>query len=242
MHKRRYAQRKHIIQSFDILLYQLHVLAFFLSPSIWALIGRVLLQSQCSKPRELDAAWSLRVFIAFLVSLNGITVWNHATSGPSDGKTVILDFIGMGHPPPSKFRLLSLDLFIVLLQIILATIAYETSFAENNANAPDDLLPAADPSTGTIPDRTKPYPYISSAPYVIDLRLRAVIARLRHPPPPSTSGNSNLDGLPLPNTTPWPLPAVGLRMLLGVPPGRRIGRDVNETGEGTTRIPGALDA
>jgi hypothetical protein len=54
-----------------------------------------------------------------------------------------------------------------------------------------------------------------------------------------------LDGLPLPNTAPWPLPAsaVGLRMFLGVPPGRP-GREVNEPGnteEANRRIPGALD-
>ncbi|KAJ6586996.1 hypothetical protein DFH09DRAFT_1259940 [Mycena vulgaris] len=231
------AQRKHIVQSLDILLYELHVLAFFLSPEIWTLIFRLLSQSQCSKPRELDAAWSLRVSFTLLVSLNAITVWNHATSGPSDGKTVILDFIGMAYAP-SKSRLLSLDIFIVFLQMVLATIAYETSLAKDNDDIQDNLLPAP---TNTIPDRTKSYASRSSAPYVIDLSLGAVVARLRHPLPPPTSGNSNLDGLPLPNTTPWPLPAVGLRMLLGVPPGRSIGRNGSENGEENARIPGALD-
>ncbi|KAJ7497367.1 hypothetical protein FB451DRAFT_1211177 [Mycena latifolia] len=227
------AQRKHIVQSLDILLYELHVLAFFLSPSIWTLIFRLLSQSQCSKPRELDAAWSLRIFFALLISLNAITVWNHATSGPSDGKSVILDFIGMAYAP-SKSRLLLLDIFIVFLQMILATIAYETSLVKGN-DTPDNLSPVP---TRPVPDRPKSSR--SSTPYVIDLSLKAVVARLRHPLPPQTPGNSNLDGLPLPNTTPWPLPAVGLRMLLGVP-GRPIGRDGSETGDGTTRIPGALD-
>ncbi|KAJ7680398.1 hypothetical protein DFH06DRAFT_1162926 [Mycena polygramma] len=236
-----HAQRAHIIQSLDILLYQLHVLAFFLSPSIWTLIFRILSQSQCSKPRELDAAWSLRAFFALLVSLNSITIWNHATSGASDSKTVILDFIGMAYPP-SKFRLLSLDFAIVFLQMLLATIAYETSVAKHNDSAASAVL---SPSNASAQHRTKSHPPPASAPYVLDLRFRAVIARLRNPLPRPATGNSNLDGLPLPNTTPWPLPAIGLRMMLGVPSGR-AGReagqaDSNETGEGNARIPGALD-
>ncbi|KAJ7770169.1 hypothetical protein DFH07DRAFT_805969 [Mycena maculata] len=238
MHKRR-SQRKHIVQSLDILLYQLHVLAFFLSPSIFTLVFRVLTQSQCSKPRELDAAWSLRAFFALLVSLNAVTIWNHATSGPSDGKAIILDFIGMA-PAPSKFRLVSLDIFIVALQMVLAIIAYENSVSKDDPNVPDNLLPTPSPSTGIDPNRTKSHPQGSSPSYVIDLTLGAFIARVRNPIRPTTQ--TGVDGLPLPNTTPWPLPAMGLRMLLGVP-GRPPGRDANETGEGTaaTRIPGALD-
>ncbi|KAJ7703123.1 hypothetical protein B0H17DRAFT_89251 [Mycena rosella] len=207
------AQRKHIVQSLDILLYELH----------------------CSKPRELDAAWSLRAFFALLVSLNAVTVWNHATSGASDGKTVVLDFIGMAYTP-SKTRVLSLDVFIVFLQMVLATIAYETSLAKGSDTTTHNLLPSP-----TRSSRTKPYPSRSSAPYVIDLSFRAVVARLWRPLPRPSPGNGNLDGLPLPNTTPWPLPAVGLRMLLGVPSGRPSGRNVNETGDGNARIPGALD-
>ncbi|KAF7376211.1 hypothetical protein MSAN_00036200 [Mycena sanguinolenta] len=160
MHKRLYAQRKHIIQSLDILLYELHVLAFFISPSIWTLIFRVLTQSQCSKPRELDTAWSLRAFFLLLVSVNILTVWRHATSGASEGKTVILDFIGMAHPP-SKFRLLSLDFSIVFLQMLLATIAHETSLAKDNltdsASAPS-TLPSPANTSSTSPDCTKSYP------------------------------------------------------------------------------------
>ncbi|KAF7361829.1 DUF1746 domain-containing protein [Mycena venus] len=154
---RLHAQRKHILQSLDILLYQLHVLAFFISPSIWTLIFRLLSQSQCSKSRELDTAWSLRAFFALLVSVNIFTIWSHATSGASDGKAVILDFIGMAYPP-SKFRLLSLDLFIVFLQMLLATIAYETSFAKDNDSSTNTLLSSPNPSSNTIPDRTKVIP------------------------------------------------------------------------------------
>ncbi|KAJ7188160.1 hypothetical protein C8R46DRAFT_1053846 [Mycena filopes] len=233
MHKRLYAQRQHIIQSLDILLYELHVLAFFLSPSIWTLIFRVLSQSQCSKPRDVDAAWSLRAFFLLLICLNSLTVWQHAVSGASEGKTVILDFIGLASAP-SKFRLVSLDILIVFLQMVLATIAYETSLAKDND---DSILAPPDLSPDALPDRTKPYLPRSPQPFVLDLRFGAVVTRLRNPlPPPSSS--SSADGLPLPNTTPWPLPAVGLRMLLGVP--SRPGRDTNETAEGSARIPGGL--
>jgi hypothetical protein len=142
---------------------------------------------------------------------------------------------------PSKFRLLSLDIFIVFLQMVLATIAYETSFAKDNDNATDAVLSVPDASSITVPGRPKSYPTPrASTPFVIDLRFRAVIARLRNPLPPPPSGNGDLDGLPLPNTTPWPLPAMGLRMLLGVPPARP-GREASETGEGDRRIPGALE-
>ncbi|KAJ7251503.1 hypothetical protein B0H12DRAFT_1119249 [Mycena haematopus] len=244
MHKRLHSQRKHVIQSLDILLYQLHVFAFFISPSIWTLIFRLLTQSQCSKPRELDTAWSLRAFFALLVAVNTLTVWSHATLGASDGKTVILDFIGMAHPP-SKFRLVSLDFFIVFLQMLLATMAYETSLAKDNdtddTSATSTLPSAANASSG--PDRTKSYPPRASAPpYVFDLRFRAVIARLWSPSPPPAPSVRSLDNLPLPNTTPWPLPALGWRVLLGVPPGRPR-RETNETGneEANTRVPGALD-
>ncbi|KAJ6499230.1 hypothetical protein C8R45DRAFT_981640 [Mycena sanguinolenta] len=245
MHKRLYAQRKHIIQSLDILLYELHVLAFFISPSIWTLIFRLLTQSQCSKPRELDSPWSLRAFFLLLVSVNILTVWRHATSGASDGKTVILDFIGMAHPP-SKFRLLSLDFFIVFLQMLLATIAHETSLGKDNAtdsaSASSNLLSPSN-TLSTSPDCTKSYPSPASAPsYILDLRFRVVLSRLWNSSPPPASAVRSLDNLPLPNTTPWPLPSLGWRMMLGIPPGLPR-REVNETGneEASTRVPGALD-
>jgi hypothetical protein len=139
--------------------------------------------------------------------------------------------------PPSKFRLLALDVLIVFLQMVLATIAHETSLAKDNNNSSDTLLPT--PNT-ILPDRSKSYPPMMATPYVIDLSLRTVISRLQHPLPSPNPVNNGLDGLPLPNTTPWPLPAVRLRMLLGVPPGGPAGRAGSDTGEGNA-IPGALD-
>ncbi|KAJ7217999.1 hypothetical protein GGX14DRAFT_439180 [Mycena pura] len=248
MNKRLYAQRKHVIQSLDILLYQLHVLAFFNSNVVGdahpltTLIFRVLSQSQCSKPaRESDPAWSLRVLFALLVFLNAIVVWNHATASASD-KTVILDLIGIAYIP-STLRLVSLDIFILFLQLLLASISYETSLAADyEADAGSlEISPSA-----SVSGSPKSYPPQASAPpYVMDLRFMTVVARLRGPAPRSASNSRSMDGLPLPNTTPWPLPAVGLRMLLGVPPGR-TGRNLDTSAmpeaPDTDRIPGALDA
>ncbi|KAG5648498.1 hypothetical protein DXG03_003109 [Asterophora parasitica] len=156
---------------------------------------------------------------------------------------------------PSRLQLLGLDFLIIFLQLILATIAYETSFLQhgNDTDTPDMLLPIPDsllsptpsplftslPST-TLPtamsQHTKSYPPNSTSPYVVDLRLSPIIERLRNPPPPPQASNSDAS-LPLPNTTPWPLPT-GMRMLL-----RASAQMRRETGEGTpgsTRIPGSL--
>ncbi|KAJ7072267.1 hypothetical protein C8F01DRAFT_1011918 [Mycena amicta] len=230
MHKRRYAQRKHIIQSFDNLLYQLHVLAFFNSNVVGdpfplsTLLIRVMSQSQCSKPRELDPAWSLRVFLGILVFLNVIIIWNHATATVSD-KAVILDFIGSAYVP-TKLRLICFDIFILCLQMLLTVVSYETSLAKDDESVSEASVSHSDPH--------------KSYPYVIDLRFSTVIARLRTP---HVASAASLDGLPLPNTSPWPLPAVGLRVLLGVPL-RRTGRntgDASEAVDSNARIPGALN-
>ncbi|KAK7057125.1 DUF1746 domain-containing protein [Favolaschia claudopus] len=246
MHKRLHAQRTHIIQSLDTLLYQLHVLAFFISPSIWTLVARLLSQSQCSKPRGPDSPWSLRAVFALVVLVNILTVWSHATSGAMDGKSVILDFIGMA-VPPSKFRLLCLDLSIVFLQMLLAALSLETSLSKDSDNAGVLASATIPSSTSTVMDHSKPYPPISTPPYILDLRFQVLIARLRNPPPSAppaaAAGNRSLDGLPLPNTTPWPLPSAGLRMMLGIP-SRRAGTEGNGNNvqePNPRRIPGALE-
>ncbi|KAJ7647263.1 hypothetical protein FB45DRAFT_781836 [Roridomyces roridus] len=226
MNRRRHAQRKHIIQSFDALLYQLHVLAFFRSPAIVTLLFRLVTQSQCSRQaREPDAAWSLRAFFAFLLIPNAVILWSHAL-GPSDGKAVVLDFIGMA-PAPSKAQVLSLDVLIVFLQMVLAAIAHETSLAKDDS---DSISPAS-LSPSDLPNRAK-------SPYVIDLKLGDLVARMRNPVPVATRSSS--DGLPMPNTTPWP-PGMSLRLLLGGLAGTR--RESNENGAANERprnIPGAL--
>ncbi|KAE9386500.1 hypothetical protein BT96DRAFT_522758 [Gymnopus androsaceus JB14] len=44
---------------------------------------------------------SLGSFFVFLLFSNSFSVWNHATTGPSEGRSVILDFVGLGAFLPS---------------------------------------------------------------------------------------------------------------------------------------------
>jgi len=261
MPKRYYVQRQHIIHSLDTLLYQLHTLSFFLAPSIWIYVLRMVSQLQCSKPRELDSSRSLRFFFTIALFLNLPTLWTHSSRGPSEGKVIILDFIGMSYIP-SKFQLLTLDLFIIILQFLLITIAYETSVYYNGeAEDPEDtLLPSAPAfSTLSIPlfqssrDTSSDSPPCSpslpskaisptnAVPIVVDFQFIAIMRHFRHPP----SSRPIADPvLPLPNTTPWPLPA-GMRMLM------RASRQIRDAGgAGTTGppanggreiFPGAID-
>jgi len=265
MPKRYYVQRQHIIHSLDTLLYQLHTLSFFLAPSIWIYIFRMVSQFQCSKPRELDSSRSLRFFFTMALFLNLPSLWTHSSRGPSEGKVIILDFVGMSYLP-SKFQLLTLDLLIVILQLLLITIAYETSVYYNNeAEDPEDiLLPSTPvPSTLSIPlfqlslntssDSAPFSPSLPSktlspmnaVPIVVDFRFTAIMRHFRQPPPPSRSTVVN-PVLPLPNTTPWPLPA-GMRMLM------RASRQIRDAGGAGTptgppvnggreaMVPGAID-
>lgn len=112
MHRRHHAQRQHIIHSvrflinfsspsltnlykLDTTLYQLHTLSFFLSPSLWGYLCRIFAQFQCSKPRDLDATRSLRFFFVIVFTLNLPSLWLHAFHRAGEGRSIILDFIGM---------------------------------------------------------------------------------------------------------------------------------------------------
>ncbi|KAG6841878.1 hypothetical protein C0991_005608 [Blastosporella zonata] len=208
-------------------------------------------------PRDIDpaAAPSLRFFFANILFLNSTSIWSHAVQGAAEGRAIILDFVGMGYVP-SKLQLLGLDFLIIFLQITLTTIAYETSLYEHSSESDthDMLLPIPNPPSPTplftpIPpstplptamsQHTKSYPPPTTSPYVLDLRFAPIIARLRNPPPPPQVTHSDAS-LPLPNTTPWPLPA-GMRMLIRASTHMR--RDVGErsTADGTT-IPGSLNS
>jgi hypothetical protein len=52
-------------------------------------------QFQCSKPRELDSSRSLRFFFATALFFNLPSLWSHSYRGLSEGKVIILDFVGM---------------------------------------------------------------------------------------------------------------------------------------------------
>ncbi len=98
MPTRYHAQRLHIVSSvsriplslafflvllrskLDTLLYQLHALSFFLSPSIWALFCRYFMQQQCVRPREFDTHTprSLGVWLGLIAVVNAFSVYPHA--------------------------------------------------------------------------------------------------------------------------------------------------------------------
>lgn len=167
---------------------------------------------------------------------------------------------------PSKLQLLSLDLFIIILQLLLITIAYETSvYYSSEAEDPEDilLLSTPVPSTLSMPlfqssldtssDSTPFPPNLSpktmsptnAVPVVVDFQFTTIMRHFRHPPPPPRSITVE-PVLPLPNTTPWPFRA-GVRMLM------RASRQIRDTGGAGTStgppvnggreatIPGAID-
>ena len=116
MHKRYDAQRQHIIDSvsflldfanvaiyllmshkFHNLLYHLHAVSFFLAPSLVPLFTRAICsQFLCYKPREVDPKVSLRSWLLLTFILNIPSFWLHAREGAVEGRTVVLDFVGMG--------------------------------------------------------------------------------------------------------------------------------------------------
>ncbi|KAF8743990.1 hypothetical protein AX14_013392 [Amanita brunnescens Koide BX004] len=199
-------RRQHLIGSLDTLLYQLHTLSFFLAPALLPLLARIAAQAHC-RPRP-DDAHSLRFYLALVLVLNVPSLWYHATRAPHDDRAVVLDFVGLAYVP-SKLHLVSLDAFIIFLQSVLTCIAYETALSSE----PDILRP---PETKD-----------SHSQYVIDMRFKPLLSRLRNPPPIRQSSS-----LPLPNTTPWSLPTgMGMALL-------RAGRRVRTE----RRLPGALDS
>lgn len=161
---------------------------------------------------------------------------------------------------PSKLQLLRLDVFIIFLQMVLTTIAYEASLFESSAepDTHDMLLPIPDspmlspaplsestsrystPLSAIISEHTKSYFPTSASQYVIDLRIAPIIARLRNPPPPPRAATSDTS-LPLPNTTPWHFPR-GMRMLMRGSQTRREGGGTVGSSDGSSggRIPGGL--
>ncbi|KIY73142.1 hypothetical protein CYLTODRAFT_485850 [Cylindrobasidium torrendii FP15055 ss-10] len=194
MHKRYYAQqRKHIMSSLDSLLYQLHVIAFFVSPSIWLLILRCLCQGQCARAREIDPERTLRFYFVIILLFNGYGLWTHATAGASHGRSIILDFVGMPYAP-SKLQLLAVDFTIICLQMLLTAIAFENTLpGEDTTQTHEDGAKAPDP------------------PFVINLTFQRVLQRLRESSIPASLAPERDSALPLPNTTPWGLSVAIMR-------------------------------
>ncbi|EPQ57392.1 hypothetical protein GLOTRDRAFT_110552 [Gloeophyllum trabeum ATCC 11539] len=266
MRIRYYAQRQHIIQSLDTLLYQLFTLSFFLSPRVWPLICRSATQFQFSRPRDLDPKRSLRFWFFLILLFNAGSIWSHAAEGAAVGRAAVLDFVGMAHVP-NKLQLLSLDFLIVLLQMALTTIAYETSYIMASPDdTPDPLLPSIAPSAtySLLPtaedasecasplsssifppppsDANSKPPESDESPYIIELRLSTVIDRIRRPPPPAPEPE---DGLPMPNVTPAGLGQLpdSLQRIVRARAARMAARRRNNEereAEPPSRVPGGL--
>lgn len=85
-----------IVSQLNSLLYQLHTVSFLLSPRLWAYFCRVLVQFQFSRPRDIDPQRSLRFWIFCILSTNVPSIYNHAAKSPAAGRSLILDFVGLG--------------------------------------------------------------------------------------------------------------------------------------------------
>ncbi|CDO69205.1 hypothetical protein BN946_scf185042.g107 [Trametes cinnabarina] len=146
-----------------------------------------------------------------ILCTNAPSLFNHVFKATDAGRSIILDFVGVD-AVPSRALLLFLDFIIILLDFILTTIAFETSLARDMPpDTPDPLQPQPIPST---PVSHLPFDEANVKPpdlplhedgteYIIDLRWRTLLQRLRHPPPVPPPAQTRLseDLLPLPNTT-----------------------------------------
>ncbi|KAI6040345.1 hypothetical protein EDC04DRAFT_1536992 [Pisolithus marmoratus] len=210
MHRRHDAQRQDIIDSLDHLIFQLYCVSFFLAPALLPLLCRVF-----SHYREADSKLSLRAWFILLCLSNLPSFWLHARDGAAEGRAIVLDFVGMGYVP-SKLHLLLLDVFIVLLQMVLTTISYEKSLRSSSPSAIANMsLPTPAASTAPLPATSsveeEMSKYTGHEPmWIVDLRIRHIISHLREPAPSGSETNSML---PLPNTTPLPIP-VHLRAIM----------------------------
>ncbi|ESK97104.1 hypothetical protein Moror_6325 [Moniliophthora roreri MCA 2997] len=242
MQKRFHAQRQHIINSLDSVLHQLHCLSFLQSSSIFHLLLRIFSQVVCRTPREIVSNSPLGVFFVMVLLFNAPCIWAHALYGASEGRAIILDFIGLGYVP-TKLQLLSLDFFILFLQMLLATASYEihtSSPGTSDDTSSDEPRPSTawtswdeNPSLEASFSDAKPD---NSVNYVLDIHLSSTLARLRRAPPiPRPSDQNNL--LPLPNTTTWPVHA-GVSLLMTPGSARFV---VGEAPSQRT-VPGALDS
>ena len=109
--------------------------------------------------------------------------------------------------------------------------------------SPLDTSSDSAPFSPSLPSKTMSP--TNAVPIIVDFRFTAIMRHFRHPPSPPRSASVD-PVLPLPNTTPWPLPA-GMRMLIRA--SRQI-RDAGGAGTSTgppatgTRgatVPGAID-
>ncbi|KAJ3802982.1 hypothetical protein GGU11DRAFT_763430 [Lentinula aff. detonsa] len=253
---RYYAQRKHIIQALDALLYQLFCFSFYLSPSMFNLFLRLSAQLVCATTRELSPTMSLGSFFFFPLFSNSFSLWNHATMGSTEGRAAVLDFVGLAYAP-SKFQLLFVDFSIVFLELLLTIISFEIHTPESGtADSYDYLLPTpASPIPPLIPSRSletsfanqKAFESPNSEPqYIVDIRFSSIRARLRNTPAISRTSNSQDTLIPFPNTTSWPIPmsllmrAAGRRRQTTAERAVAPSRDTGQEDRGNRTVPGGM--
>jgi hypothetical protein len=160
---------------------------------------------------------------------------------------------------PSKLHLLMLDFATIIINMVLVTIAYETSLqSAMPTGTVDPLLPIPPQSPLATPllsneDSDKIGRLLSEPPYVLDLSLNHIIHRLRSPAPsPPEQRLSSEDLIPLPNTTPWQLTStlrILMRMRAQVRQRTRTEAEGQRSRDGEDRdasegrtIPGGLDS
>jgi len=248
---------------------------------VFVYLLRLVVQLQCGPSGEFDPSYPLRFFYGLILFCSTVVLWIHAVRGATEGRGLIIDFIGLcellAYVPsvlhlntawpayvPSRIQLLSLDLSIIALQLLTATVGYETQLYLKSAgtDTPDVLLPEDPTSSTSLSPLAASFlsTYDSDTPEtnmrkvsrrnptlcIIDLRLSAVISRLRNPLPPIHQGNDTL--LPLPNTTPLRIPA-SLRMILRnsirarrerVSADADVAENTRRGGSSNRRIPGGL--
>lgn len=247
MHKRHDAQRQHIIDSLHDLLFQLHIVSFFLAPSLVPLVTRAMCcQFLCYKPREIDPKVSLRSWFLLTFFLNFPSFWLHAREGTGEGRTVVLDFVGMEYAP-SKMHLLLLDVLILVFLLLLETLAYEKSLQQSSSIISEVLLQhplVPTPSLSYSDEDEQPKPSRSERTYIVDLRLAPLIDRIRQPAPEVVE--QPIEALPLPNTTNIPVIPLRIQAFMRTrgrpsqPEHGSIASNVQEQIETEQRLPGSM--
>ncbi|KDQ10227.1 hypothetical protein BOTBODRAFT_36336 [Botryobasidium botryosum FD-172 SS1] len=246
-----HAQRQHVVQSLDSLVYTLSVYSYFLDPSILRLIFRALSQFQFARPAEIDPSRTLRFFAVccVIVNLSTLSRWIISWLAPQlnwdvvQDKGILLDFVGRGSRPDYN-QVLFVDMSIFVLQLVTLIIAYE--IGHERTDGPDNLASSTSPEASSYthlheeivdndddseesPSLPKPpTPSLTNDP-ILTLHLRATLLRILRPPPPPAPSE-----LPLPNSfvTSSSTPVTALRALLLAR--RRTARAQTETGVTTT--------
>lgn len=114
---------------------------------------------------------------------------------------------------PSKLHLVLLDTLILCLQMLLTTVSFEISLRSSTMSNPESSAIPSSPALSPPPtpplevdhgdDDDRKHPHHHTPTIIIDLRFRHLMNHLQNPLP--LASHTDLNSLPLPNTTPTPL-------------------------------------